>query len=207
MASGATPAHQADGRVCPADDHCVVLGGELEGFAVHDTGAERDGHVRDVGGAAVSLRRVAVVESLSPEVVSPDGQTAWDRAAAVSGVLDVESKGVFAGEVHACGNVAFTGCVDDVCWDIFRAAAFATGGRIAVDAGAVRVDGKAAIEAWFVDADWVVAVPGCGGPGGDDLLAGFGVVAWFLGVADGGWGFAADEAAGEGAVEFIPAIG
>jgi hypothetical protein len=184
-----------------------VLRGELEGFAVHDAGAEGYGHVRNVGGAAVALRHEAVVESLSPEVVGPDGQTAWDRAAAVSGVFDVESKGVFAGEVHTRCDVALTGRVDDVYRDVFRVAAFVAGGSIAVNAGTVGVDGKAAIEAWFVDADWVVAVPGCGGPGGDDLLAGFGVVVWFLGVADGGWGFAADEAAGEGAVEFIPAIG
>ena len=184
-----------------------MLRGELEGFAVHDAGAERDGHVRNVGGAAVALRRVAVVESLSPEVVGPDGQTAWDRAAAMSGVLDVKSQGVLASEVHARCNVALTGCVDDVYWDAFRVAAFAAGGSIAVNAGAVGVDGKAAIEAWFVDADRVVAVPGCGGPGGDNLLAGFGVVVWFLGVADGGWGFAADEASVDGTVEFVPAIG
>ena len=38
------------------------------------------------------------------------------------------------------------------------------------------------------------------------MLAGFGVVVWFLWVADGGWGLAADETAGEGAVELVPGV-
>jgi hypothetical protein len=67
---------------------------------------------------------------------------------------------VLAGEVDTGLNVANTRRVDDVSWDVFRAAASASGRHVAVHAGAVRIDGNAAIESGRVGADWVVAVEG-----------------------------------------------
>jgi hypothetical protein len=116
-----------------------------------------------VGGmscAIGSLRCEAFVEFFGSEVVGPDGQTARDRTAAMSCVLDIESHRVFAGKVHTGCHVADAACVDDVHGDVFRATASTSGRHVAVHAGAVRIDGDAPVESRGVDTDWIIAVPG-----------------------------------------------
>jgi tRNA-dihydrouridine synthase len=67
---------------------------------------------------------------------------------------------VLLGEVHTGRDITLTGRVDDVRWNVFRAAPSASGRHVAVHARTVWVNGDAPIESGRVDADWVVAVKG-----------------------------------------------
>jgi hypothetical protein len=147
-----------------------------------------------------------LMESFLPEIVSPDRKTAWNRAASVSGVLNVQTYRVLACKVNTGLDIFGGGSVDDIDWVRASVAAPRTSLGVTGSACAIGVNGIACARRRARKTDGIVSLPRRGGPVPDDILAGFGIVIGLFGIAYGTRRLGTQQTTSHRGVQLGPAL-
>jgi hypothetical protein len=92
--------HESYSPVCTTHNDGIVLGGELECFAIHSSSPKSDRQAAILTCIVViSFNLERLMESLLAKVVCPDREASGDRATAVTRVLDIKTDRVLACKV------------------------------------------------------------------------------------------------------------
>lgn len=99
MAASTSPSNETDCSICSFNHDYIVFCSEFECFAIHGAGSETTWQ-GTIGAICATLGYSRLVEDLLAEVVRPYGEASGDGTAPMAGILNIETNGMLACEVH-----------------------------------------------------------------------------------------------------------